>query len=156
LGALGCSQKSTARLRNAPARSALMRLCLVASPCTITFKESEMFAQTAPAVSRNLRKREQKFALTVCSYWQPYVRFKAGKMTVEPKAGGGSFTVTPTAGKGEITLSKGEDQLIHFQWKERPGGKLVDVRIIVLCGITSDSCSPAVLVSGRYDLPFIC
>jgi hypothetical protein len=77
-------------------------------------------------------------------------------MTVEPKAGGGSFTVTPTAGKGEITLSKGEDQLIHFQWKERPGGKLVDVRIIVLCGITSDSCSPAVLVSGRYDLPFIC
>lgn len=48
-------------------------------------------------------------------------------MDVKDK-GGDKFLITPDLRKGTITLFKGpDDQLMHFCWKERPGGNVVDV-----------------------------
>lgn len=42
--------------------------------------------------------------------------------------GGDKFHITPDLRKGSITLFKGpDDQLMHFAWKERPSGTVVDV-----------------------------
>ena len=58
---------------------------------------------------------------------QPLLTFKAGKMKVVDK-GGNKFHITPDLRKGTISLFKGpDDQLMHFAWKERPSGTVVDV-----------------------------
>lgn len=42
--------------------------------------------------------------------------------------GGDKFHITPDLRKGTISLFKGpDDQLMHFSWKERPSGNVVDV-----------------------------
>ena len=53
--------------------------------------------------------------------------FKAGKMEVADK-GNDVYHITPNLRKGTISLFKGQDdQLMHFSWKERPSGTVVDV-----------------------------
>lgn len=47
--------------------------------------------------------------------------FNAGKMTVAPAANG-KFLITPDLKKGRISLSRGDDQLLHFQWTDRQSG----------------------------------
>lgn len=47
--------------------------------------------------------------------------FNAGKMTVKPSANG-KFLITPDLKKGKICLSRGDDQLLHFQWMDRQSG----------------------------------
>lgn len=47
--------------------------------------------------------------------------FNAGKMTVKPTANG-KFLVTPQLEKGKVCLSRGDDQLLHFQWVDRQTG----------------------------------
>lgn len=49
------------------------------------------------------------------------VSFNAGKMTVKPSANG-KFLVTPQLEKGKVCLSRGDDQLLHFQWVDRQTG----------------------------------
>ncbi|ETO83378.1 hypothetical protein F444_02586 [Phytophthora nicotianae P1976] len=49
------------------------------------------------------------------------VSFNAGKMTVKPTANG-KFLVTPQLEKGKVCLSRGDDQLLHFQWVDRQTG----------------------------------
>ncbi|KAG7393087.1 hypothetical protein PHYPSEUDO_012422 [Phytophthora pseudosyringae] len=49
------------------------------------------------------------------------VSFNAGKMTVKPAANG-KFLVTPQLEKGKVCLSRGDDQLLHFQWVDRQTG----------------------------------
>ncbi|KAF1319390.1 Proteasomal ubiquitin receptor adrm1-like protein, partial [Globisporangium splendens] len=49
------------------------------------------------------------------------VSFNAGKMTVKPTANG-KFLITPDLKKGKICLSRGDDQLLHFQWMDRQSG----------------------------------
>ncbi|KAH7459712.1 hypothetical protein PRIC1_010974 [Phytophthora ramorum] len=49
------------------------------------------------------------------------VSFNAGKMTVKPTANG-KFVVTPQLEKGKVCLSRGDDQLLHFQWVDRQTG----------------------------------
>ncbi|TYZ53522.1 hypothetical protein PybrP1_008983 [[Pythium] brassicae (nom. inval.)] len=49
------------------------------------------------------------------------VAFNAGKMTVAPAANG-KFLITPDLKKGRISLSRGDDQLLHFQWTDRQSG----------------------------------
>lgn len=49
------------------------------------------------------------------------VSFNAGKMTVKPSANG-KFLITPDLKKGKICLSRGDDQLLHFQWMDRQSG----------------------------------
>lgn len=46
------------------------------------------------------------------------VSFNAGKMTVKPTTNG-KFLVTPDLKKGKISLTRGDDQLLHFQWIDR-------------------------------------
>lgn len=42
--------------------------------------------------------------------------------------GGDKFHISPDPRKGSISLFKGpDDQLMHFAWKERPSGSVVDV-----------------------------
>eukprot|EP00752_Nemacystus_decipiens_P008109 g7249.t1 len=61
----------------------------------------------------------------------PLLSFKAGKMKVSDK-GGDKFHITPDLRKGTISLFKGpDDQLMHFSWKERPSGNVVDDVIIL-------------------------
>ncbi|CAM9947805.1 unnamed protein product [Pylaiella littoralis] len=61
----------------------------------------------------------------------PLLSFKAGKMEVSDK-GGDKFHITPDLRKGTISLFKGpDDQLMHFSWKERPTGNVVDDVIIL-------------------------
>ncbi|CAB1096594.1 unnamed protein product [Ectocarpus sp. CCAP 1310/34] len=61
----------------------------------------------------------------------PLLSFKAGKMDVSDK-GGDKFHITPDLRKGTISLFKGpDDQLMHFAWKERPSGTVVDDIIIL-------------------------
>eukprot|EP00903_Cladosiphon_okamuranus_P022669 g20862.t2 len=61
----------------------------------------------------------------------PLLSFKAGKMEVSDK-GGDKFHITPDLRKGTISLFKGpDDQLMHFSWKERPSGTVVDDVIIL-------------------------
>lgn len=68
-------------------------------------------------------------SLFVTSHLQPLLSFKAGKMKVSDK-GGDKFHITPDLRKGTISLFKGpDDQLMHFAWKERPSGTVVDVRV---------------------------
>lgn len=75
----------------------------------------------------------------VCSIrpqYQPLLSFKAGKMEVSDK-GGDKFHITPDLRKGTISIFKGpEDQLMHFSWKERPSGTVVDVSILSRCAGT--------------------
>eukprot|EP00904_Undaria_pinnatifida_P012348 jgi/Undpi1/8243/HiC_scaffold_25.g10713.m1 len=62
---------------------------------------------------------------------QPLLTFKAGKMEVVDK-GGDKFHISPDLRKGSISLFKGpDDQLMHFAWKERPSGSVVDDIIIL-------------------------
>jgi 26S proteasome regulatory subunit N13 len=49
------------------------------------------------------------------------VSFNAGKMTAKASANG-KFTVTPQLEKGKVCLSRGDDQLLHFQWVDRQTG----------------------------------
>lgn len=50
--------------------------------------------------------------------------------------GGDKFHITPDVRKGTISLFKGpDDQLMHFAWKERPSGTVVDVSTAVECHI---------------------
>ncbi|KAG3108423.1 hypothetical protein PI124_g11119 [Phytophthora idaei] len=49
------------------------------------------------------------------------VSFNAGKMTVKPTANG-KFLITPQLEKGKVCLSRGDDQLLHFQWVDRQTG----------------------------------
>lgn len=49
------------------------------------------------------------------------VSFNAGKMTAKPSANG-KFLVTPQLEKGKVCLSRGDDQLLHFQWVDRQTG----------------------------------
>ncbi|KAL7689405.1 putative ubiquitin interacting, proteasomal ubiquitin receptor Rpn13/ADRM1 [Plasmopara halstedii] len=49
------------------------------------------------------------------------VSFNAGKMTAKPTANG-KFVVTPQLEKGKVCLSRGDDQLLHFQWVDRQTG----------------------------------
>uniref|UniRef100_A0AAV1VAA1 Proteasomal ubiquitin receptor ADRM1 n=1 Tax=Peronospora matthiolae TaxID=2874970 RepID=A0AAV1VAA1_9STRA len=49
------------------------------------------------------------------------VSFHAGKMTVKAAANG-KFLVTPQLEKGKVCLSRGDDQLLHFQWVDRQTG----------------------------------
>ncbi|OQS00709.1 proteasomal ubiquitin receptor ADRM1-like protein [Achlya hypogyna] len=59
------------------------------------------------------------------------VEFNAGKMTAAPKeAGGTKLVVTPDLQKGKIQLVRGDDQLLHFQWKSRTTGVVADDFII--------------------------
>ncbi|CAN0103318.1 unnamed protein product, partial [Scytosiphon promiscuus] len=61
----------------------------------------------------------------------PLLSFKAGKMKVTDK-GDNKFHITPDLRKGTISLFKGpDDQLMHFAWKERPSGTVVDDVIIL-------------------------
>ncbi|KAJ0407388.1 hypothetical protein ATCC90586_000095 [Pythium insidiosum] len=53
------------------------------------------------------------------------VSFNAGKMTVKPSANG-KFLVTPDLKKGKICLTRGDDQLLHFQWVDRQTGASPD------------------------------
>lgn len=59
-----------------------------------------------PQLNGNARNQEDCF-----------VSFKAGKMKME-KLENGSFQVSPDLKKGKIILKRGEDQLVHFMWKE--------------------------------------
>ncbi|KAF0691942.1 Aste57867_16912 [Aphanomyces stellatus] len=59
------------------------------------------------------------------------VEFNAGKMTAVPKeAGSTKLVVTADVQKGKISLVRGDDQLLHFQWKNRTTGAAVDDYII--------------------------
>ncbi|CAH0476250.1 unnamed protein product [Peronospora belbahrii] len=49
------------------------------------------------------------------------VSFNAGKMTVKPTSNG-KFLITPQLEKGKVCLSRGDDQLLHFQWMDRQTG----------------------------------
>lgn len=49
------------------------------------------------------------------------VSFNAGKMTVTATANG-KFLIAPDLKKGKISLSRGDDQLLHFQWTDRQSG----------------------------------
>lgn len=49
------------------------------------------------------------------------VSFNAGKMTIRPTSGG-KFLISPELKKGKIVLSRGDDQLLHFQWVDRQTG----------------------------------
>ncbi|TMW67672.1 hypothetical protein Poli38472_011292 [Pythium oligandrum] len=57
------------------------------------------------------------------------VSFNAGKMTVQPTANG-KFLVTPDLKKGKVCLTRGDDQLLHFQWVDRQTGASPDDFII--------------------------
>jgi hypothetical protein len=54
----------------------------------------------------------------------PAVKFKAGLMDAKKKADSESFIVTADTAKGEVILSKGEDSLMHFQWRNRISGEV--------------------------------
>ncbi|CAM9201467.1 unnamed protein product, partial [Heterosigma akashiwo] len=57
------------------------------------------------------------------------VKFKAGKMEMQSK-GDNKFLIVPDLRKGEVSLFKGDDQLLHFQWKDRKTQALVDDLIL--------------------------
>lgn len=54
------------------------------------------------------------------------VEFRAGKMRMESS----SNLVTPDKRKGMVQIEKGEDQLMHFKWKDRKSGVVEDDLII--------------------------
>jgi len=54
------------------------------------------------------------------------VEFRAGKMTTQT----GSNLVSPDKRKGLIQIEQGEDQLMHFKWKDRGTGVVEDDLII--------------------------
>ncbi|ETV65897.1 hypothetical protein, variant 5 [Aphanomyces astaci] len=59
------------------------------------------------------------------------VEFNAGKMTAVAKEPGSTkLIVTPDIQKGKIALVRGDDQLLHFQWKNRTTGANVDDYIL--------------------------
>jgi len=60
---------------------------------------------------------------------QPLVTFKAGKMEPQDK-GNNKFLIVPDLRKGQVNLIKGDDQLIHFQWKDRKTQTMVDDLIL--------------------------
>lgn len=43
--------------------------------------------------------------------------------------GGDKFHLTADLRKGTVSLFKGPDDLMHFAWKERPSGTVVDVSL---------------------------
>ncbi|KAH9125642.1 hypothetical protein AeMF1_003780 [Aphanomyces euteiches] len=59
------------------------------------------------------------------------VEFNAGKMSAVPKEPGNTkLIVSPEPQKGKICLVRGDDNLLHFQWKNRTTGASVDDYII--------------------------
>lgn len=73
------------------------------------------------------------------------VSFNAGKMTVKSTANG-KFLVTPLLEKGKICLSRGDDQLLHFQWVDRQTGASPEDFIIF-----PDDAQFAKVETGRPD-----
>jgi len=53
------------------------------------------------------------------------VEFRAGKMTMNS-----SNLVTPDKRKGQVMVEQGDDQLMHFKWKDRTTGTIEDDLII--------------------------
>jgi len=53
------------------------------------------------------------------------VEFRAGKMTMNS-----SNLVTPDKRKGQVMIEQGDDQLMHFKWKDRTTGTVEDDLII--------------------------
>merc|ERR1711997_173530 len=53
------------------------------------------------------------------------VEFRAGKMTMNA-----SNLVTPDKRKGMVMVEQGDDQLMHFKWKDRTSGTVEDDLII--------------------------
>jgi len=53
------------------------------------------------------------------------VEFRAGKMTMNA-----SNLVTPDKRKGQVMVEQGDDQLMHFKWKDRTTGTVEDDLII--------------------------
>eukprot|EP00611_Tribonema_gayanum_P021010 TRINITY_DN3950_c0_g2_i5.p1 TRINITY_DN3950_c0_g2~~TRINITY_DN3950_c0_g2_i5.p1 ORF type:complete len:171 (-),score=42.74 TRINITY_DN3950_c0_g2_i5:385-897(-) len=58
------------------------------------------------------------------------VSFKAGKLDAK-ESSGGKFSVKPQDRKGEVHVVRGQDQLIHFQWKDRVSNAVVDDLIVM-------------------------
>ncbi|TDH72114.1 hypothetical protein CCR75_003663 [Bremia lactucae] len=73
------------------------------------------------------------------------VSFNAGKMTVKPTTNG-KFMVTPQLEKGKVCLSRGDDQLLHFQWVDRQTGASPEDFIIF-----PDDAHFAKVETGRSD-----
>ena len=53
------------------------------------------------------------------------VEFRAGKMSMNS-----SNLVTPDKRKGMVMVEQGDDQLMHFKWKDRTNGNIEDDLII--------------------------
>lgn len=98
-----------------------------------TSKHKPVLIKQPPAIYALIQPipahRSTPFAPFVPFHRQPLLSFKAGKMKVSEK-GSNKFHITPDLRKGTISLFKGpDDQLMHFAWKERPSGNVVDVRV---------------------------
>lgn len=50
--------------------------------------------------------------------------FKAGRSFRRPSTN----YVDPAETKGEIVVARGDDELMHFQWRNRSNGQIEDVR----------------------------
>lgn len=89
-----------------------------------------LFQACATEASLTLSPVQPCFLILRTPNKQPLLSFKAGKMEVSDK-GGDKFHITPDLRKGTISLFKGpDDQLMHFSWKERPSGTVVDVSLL--------------------------
>ena len=59
-----------------------------------------------------------------CFRSKALVEFRAGKMTMN------GTLVTPDKRKGLVMVEQGDDQLMHFKWKDRTNGNVEDDLII--------------------------
>lgn len=58
------------------------------------------------------------------------VTLKAGKMACVQKENSSKFIITPETVKGQLSLIRGDDDLIHFQWKNRSTNAIDDDFVI--------------------------
>lgn len=89
-------------------------------------------------------------AATARANSQFLVEFKAGKMFMKP-----GNMVNPDARKGLIYIYQSDDSLMHFCWKDRTSGEVVDDLIIFPDDVMFKQIPPARISAARCDRIFV-
>lgn len=84
----------------------------------------------------------------------PLAQFKAGKCDFAKKEGGPTLVVTPSPRKGQIQVVRDESDMLHFQWKDRTAGSVVDDVLVFAGDCTFEKIETGVEADRVYMLQF--
>mmetsp|Transcript_10419 Transcript_10419/g.10045 ORF Transcript_10419/g.10045 Transcript_10419/m.10045 type:complete len:375 (+) Transcript_10419:28-1152(+) len=84
----------------------------------------------------------------------PLITFKAGKCNLSERQSNGKFSVSVDKRRGTLSLTKSQDQLIHFRWSDRSTGVVEYDRIVFPDEINFKKCKTGKDTDRVYILRF--